>query len=52
MAIEPGEVERRVGEQFEIEHIAGEADYSNWPPGYAVYLMTRGPNGGEQDDVA
>ena len=45
MAMEPGEVERRFGKYFEIEQIAGAVDYSNWPPGYAVYLMTRGPDG-------
>jgi SAM-dependent methyltransferase len=48
MAMEPGEIERRFGEHFEIERIAGQVDYSNWPPGYAVYLMTRTPNGAEQ----
>jgi len=41
MALEPGEVERRFGEHFEIERIAGAADFSKWPPAYAVYLMTR-----------
>jgi SAM-dependent methyltransferase len=45
MAMEPGEVERRFGEHFAIERITGEVDYSNWPPGYAVYLMTRTSNG-------
>ena len=44
-AMEPGEVERRFGEDFEIERIAGEVDNSNWPPAYAVYLMTRTSNG-------
>jgi cyclopropane fatty-acyl-phospholipid synthase-like methyltransferase len=47
MAMEPGEIERRFGEHFEIERIAREVDYSNWPPGYAVYLMTRKSNGAE-----
>ena len=37
----PGEVEQRFGEYFEIEKIAGKVDYSKWPAGYAVYLMTR-----------
>jgi SAM-dependent methyltransferase len=41
MSMEPGEVERRFARHFEIERIAGKVDYSNWPPGYAVYLMTR-----------
>jgi SAM-dependent methyltransferase len=42
-AFEPGEAERRLGEHFTIERIAGsaEVDYSLWPPGYAAYLMTR-----------
>lgn len=37
----PGEIEQRFGQHFEIEKIAGEVDYSKWPSGYAVYLMTR-----------
>lgn len=41
MALEPGEVERRFGEHFEIERIAGEVDWRRWPPAYAVYLMRR-----------
>jgi len=41
MAMEPGEVERRFGEHFHIEQIAREINYDSWPPGYAVYLMTR-----------
>ena len=36
-----GEIEQRFGPYFEIERIAGMVDYSKWPPGYAVYLMTR-----------
>ncbi len=42
-AIEPGEVERRLGEYFDIERIAGttKPDFSTWPPGHATYLMTR-----------
>jgi SAM-dependent methyltransferase len=47
MAMEPEEIERRFGEHFDIQRIAGEVDYSNWPPGYAVYLMTRRSNGAE-----
>src|SRR3990172_130396 len=41
MALEPGEVDHRFVPYFEIERIAGEIDYSRWPPGYAVYLMMR-----------
>lgn len=41
LALEPGDVERRFGEYFHIERIAGMIDYSRWPPGFAVYLMTR-----------
>ena len=37
----PGEIEQRFGQYFEIAKIAGKIDYSKWPPGYAVYLMTR-----------
>ena len=36
-----GEVAQRFGPYFEIEKIAGEIDFSRWPPGYAAYLMTR-----------
>jgi hypothetical protein len=45
--MEPGEVEERFGGHFEIERIAGEVDYDNWPPGYGVYLMRRTSNGKE-----
>ena len=38
---EPGEITRRFGDFFEIEKIAGEINWSSWPPGYAAYLMTR-----------
>jgi SAM-dependent methyltransferase len=38
---ESGEVQRRFGDDFEIERIAGKMDYSKFPPGYALYLMTR-----------
>jgi SAM-dependent methyltransferase len=41
MSLDPGEAERRFGEHFAIERVSGEIDFSNWPPGYAVYLMTR-----------
>ena len=41
MALEPGEAERRFSRWFEVEKIAREVDYRRWPPGYAVYLMTR-----------
>lgn len=37
----PGEIENRFNQYFEIEKIAGKIDYSKWPPGYGVYLMTR-----------
>jgi SAM-dependent methyltransferase len=51
MPLEPGEVERRFGEYFEIEKILSETNPRHWPPaylmgkhkapGFAVYLMTR-----------
>ncbi len=41
MTLEPGEAERRFGLHFDIERYAGAVDYSQWPAGYAVYLMTR-----------
>ncbi len=41
LALEPGEAERRFGEYFEIERIAGEAKLRGWPRGFAAYLMTR-----------
>jgi len=41
MAIAPGEVERRFGDSFSIERIAGGLDWNAFPPGYAAYLMTR-----------
>jgi SAM-dependent methyltransferase len=37
----PGEIEQRFGPYFDIEKMAGKLDYSKWPPGYAVYHMTR-----------
>jgi SAM-dependent methyltransferase len=43
VALEPGETQRRFGEHFDIERIAGseELDYSRFPPGWAAYWMTR-----------
>lgn len=41
MAMEPGEVERRLGEYFEIERIAGGTTDSGFIRGTATYLMTR-----------
>jgi ubiquinone/menaquinone biosynthesis C-methylase UbiE len=41
MACEPGEIERRFGPHFDIECYARNTDYSQWPAGQAVYLMTR-----------
>ncbi|MBW8011129.1 MAG: class I SAM-dependent methyltransferase [Chloroflexi bacterium] len=41
VAFYSGEIEERFGEYFEIERIAGEIDFSKWPPGFAAYLMTR-----------
>lgn len=41
MAFEPGEVERRFGDYFEIERIAESSGMTSYPRGYAVYLMTR-----------
>ncbi len=38
---EVGEIAKRFGTYFEIEKIAGEVNWSAWPPGYAAYLMTR-----------
>jgi len=36
-----GEIEQRFNPYFEIEKIAGELDWSKFPPGYAAYLMVR-----------
>ena len=41
LACEPGEIERRFGPHFDIECYARNLDYSQWPAGQAVYLMTR-----------
>jgi len=43
MALEPGEAERRFGEHFQIERIAGKTNLSGWPRGFAAYLMRRNP---------
>lgn len=45
MFMEPGEVQRRFGRDFEIERIAGseKLDLSSFIAGYAVYLMSRKP---------
>jgi SAM-dependent methyltransferase len=36
-----GEIEQRFGSYFMIEKIAGNLDWSRFPPGYAAYLMVR-----------
>jgi SAM-dependent methyltransferase len=41
LALGPGEVQERFGTRFHIEQLAGEADLSGWPRGWAAYLMTR-----------
>lgn len=43
MALEPGEVEQRFGDFFEVERIGGSDgyDFSKYPRGVATYLMTR-----------
>ncbi len=41
LACEPGEIERRFGPHFDIECYTRHTDYSQWPAGQAVYLMTR-----------
>ena len=43
LALEPGETERRFGEHFEIERIAGTEtpEMRSWMAGFAAYLMTR-----------
>jgi SAM-dependent methyltransferase len=45
VALEPGEARRRFDPYFEMERIAGtiEYDFSQFPPGFAAYLMTRKP---------
>jgi hypothetical protein len=41
MAVELGEVERRFGDYFEIERVAGNKTGSWFMPATATYLMTR-----------
>ena len=41
LALAPGEAQRRFGDQFEIERVAGESNPKGWPRGSAAYLMTR-----------
>lgn len=41
MMLLPDEVERRFSSHFEIECYTRNLDYSQWPAGEAVYLMTR-----------
>jgi SAM-dependent methyltransferase len=41
IAFVSGEIEQRFGPHFEIEKIAGNLDWSRFPPGYAAYLMVR-----------
>lgn len=41
LAMRPGEIERRFGDDFEIRRIGGEKDLRGWPRGWAAYLMTR-----------
>jgi hypothetical protein len=41
MGMEPGDVRRLFGDDFDIQKIAGEIDLSRWPPGDASYLMRR-----------
>jgi SAM-dependent methyltransferase len=36
-----GEIQQRFGSFFEIQKIAGEVNWSRYPPGHAAYLMTR-----------
>jgi len=37
----PGEISRRFSPFFEIERIAGQLNWSSWPPGNGAYLMRR-----------
>ena len=41
LALAPGEAQRRFGDRFEIERVAGESNPKGWPRGSAAYLMTR-----------
>jgi hypothetical protein len=36
---------RRFGDHFDLERLAGQTNYSQWPPGYAAYLMIRKERG-------
>ncbi len=38
---QPAEIAERFSKYFNIVKIAGEVNWSAWPPGYAAYLMTR-----------
>ncbi len=41
LACEPGEIEKRFGPFFDIQVYTRSVDYSQFPAGQAVYLMTR-----------
>jgi cyclopropane fatty-acyl-phospholipid synthase-like methyltransferase len=41
LPFESGEIAERFGKYFDIAKIAGQVNWSSWPPGYAAYLMTR-----------
>ncbi|MHA2227228.1 MAG: class I SAM-dependent methyltransferase [Candidatus Hodarchaeales archaeon] len=41
MALEPGEVVHRFRKYFKIKQLSKRIDFSKYPPGTAVYLMTR-----------
>jgi SAM-dependent methyltransferase len=43
LALAPGEAERRFGEHFHVERLAGEVDQPTWPRGWSAYLLTRKP---------
>ncbi|HEX2980658.1 MAG TPA: class I SAM-dependent methyltransferase [Anaerolineaceae bacterium] len=36
-----GEINQQFGDFFTVEKIAGEVNWSFWPPGYAAYVMRR-----------
>ncbi len=38
---QPGEIAERFGKYFDITKVAGQVNWSSWPPGYAAYLMSR-----------
>ncbi len=50
MAIEPGEAQRRFGESFTIERIAGGNTGSSFMPATATYLMRRKPEASRSAD--